>query len=68
VQRMIASGSVGPAPHMREINSYRRCLPFSILPEPNSPNGNSHMDHNSSIDADFLKEVLFGGVEICKKI
>jgi hypothetical protein len=67
VQKMITIGSVGSAPHMREIYSYPRCLPFFILPEPYSPNGNSHLDHNASIDADFLKEVPFGGVEICKE-
>jgi hypothetical protein len=41
--------------------------PFFILPEPYSPNGNSQVDHNASIDADFLKEVPFGDVEICKE-
>jgi hypothetical protein len=42
--------------------------PFSfILREPYSPNGNSHLNHNASIDADFLKEVPFGDVEICKE-
>jgi hypothetical protein len=40
---------------------------FFILPDPYSPNGNSHLDHNASIDADFLKKVHFGGVEIYKK-
>jgi hypothetical protein len=70
VQKMITIGSVGSAPHIREIYSYPRnaCLPFFfILPDPYSPNGNSHLDHNASIDADFLKEVPFWGVEICKK-
>jgi hypothetical protein len=65
VQKMITIGSVGSAPHMREIYSYPRnaCSPmffFFILPDPYSPNGNSHLDHNASIDADFLKEVPFG--------
>jgi hypothetical protein len=41
---------------------------FFILPDPYSPNGNSHLDHNASIDADFLKEVPLWGVKICKKI
>jgi hypothetical protein len=65
VQKMITIGSVGSAPHIREICSYPRnaCLPF-ILPDFYSPNRNSHLDHNASIDADFLKEVPFGGVEI----
>jgi hypothetical protein len=68
VPKMITIGSVGSAPHIREIYSYRRCLPFFfILPDPYSPNGNSHLDHNASIDADFLKVVPFGGVEICKE-
>jgi hypothetical protein len=38
-----------------------------IRPGPYSPNGNSHLDYNASIDADFLKEVPFGGVEIVAK-
>jgi hypothetical protein len=72
VQKMTSIGSVGFAPHIREIYSYLRnaCTPFwffFILPDPYSPNGNSHLDHNASIDADFLKEVPFGGVEICKE-
>jgi hypothetical protein len=67
VPKMITIGSVGSASHIREIYSYRRCLPFfSILRQSYSPNGNSHLDHNASIDADFLKEVPFGGVEIWK--
>jgi hypothetical protein len=68
VQKTITIGSVGSAPLIREIYSYRRCLPFSfILPDLYSPNGNSHLDHNSSTDADFLKVVPFGGVEICRE-
>jgi hypothetical protein len=38
-----------------------------ILPDLYSPNGNSHLDHNASIIADFLKEVNFWGVENCKE-
>jgi hypothetical protein len=68
VQKMITIGSVGSAPHIREIYSYPRCLPFFILPEPYSPNGNSHLDHNASIDADFLKEVPFGVSRFANKI
>jgi hypothetical protein len=62
VQKMITIGLVGSAPHTREIYSYPRnaCLPFFILPDFNSPNGNSHLENNVSIDADFLKEVPFG--------
>jgi hypothetical protein len=41
---------------------------FFILPDPYSPNGNSHLDHNASIDADFLKEVPFGVSRFAKKI
>jgi hypothetical protein len=54
--------------HIREIYSYRRCLIKSIFlihPEPYSPNGNRHLDHNASTDADVLKEVPFKCVEIC---
>jgi hypothetical protein len=40
---------------------------FFILPDPYSANGNSHLDHNASIDADFLKEVPFGGIKISEK-
>jgi hypothetical protein len=70
VHKMISIGSVGSAPHMREICSYPTFLPFPffILPEPYSPNRNSHLDHNASIDADFPKEVSSEGVEICKNI
>jgi hypothetical protein len=64
---MITIGSVGSAPHIREIYGYRRWLPFFILREPYSPNGKSHLDHNASIDANFLKEVPFGGLEISKE-
>jgi hypothetical protein len=39
-----------------------------ILPEPYSPNGKRHLDHNASIDADFLKEVPFGVSRFAKKI
>jgi hypothetical protein len=67
VRKMITIGSVGSAPHVREIYSYQKCLPFFILRQAYSPNGNSHLDQNASIDADFLKEVPFGGLEICKK-
>jgi hypothetical protein len=38
-----------------------------ILRHAYSPNGNSQLDHNDSINADFLKEVPFG-VSILKKI
>jgi hypothetical protein len=44
------------------------CLPFFILRHAYSPNGNSQLDHNASIDADFLKEVPFGGLDIYKEI
>jgi hypothetical protein len=39
-----------------------------FIKEPYSPNGNSHLDHNASIDADFLKEVPFGLFKFEKKI
>jgi hypothetical protein len=68
VPKMITIGSVGSAPHIREIYSYQRCLPFFILRQAYSPNGNSHLDHNASIDADFLKEVPFGVSRFAKKI
>jgi hypothetical protein len=70
VPKMIKIGSVGSVPHIREIYSYQKCLPFSffILRHAYSPNGNSQLDHNASIDADFLKEVLFGSVDNCKEI
>jgi hypothetical protein len=38
-----------------------------ILPDPYSLNGNSHLDHNASIDADFLKEVPLGVSKFAKK-
>jgi hypothetical protein len=68
VQKMLTIDLVGSAPHLCEIYSYQRRLPsFFILPETYSPNVNSHLDHNVSIDADFLKEVPFGSVEVMKE-
>jgi hypothetical protein len=63
VPKMITIGLVGSAPHMREIYSYPRCLPFFLF----FRNGKSHLDPNASIDADFLKDVPFGGLEVCKE-
>jgi hypothetical protein len=69
VPKVITIGSVGSAPHIREISSYQKCLPFFlILRHAYSPNGNSQLDHNASMDADFLKEVPFGGLNIHKEI
>jgi hypothetical protein len=66
---MCRTVSVGSARHLREIYSYRRFLPYIfILPEPYSPKGNSHLEHNASIDADFPKEVPFGVSRFTKKI
>jgi hypothetical protein len=67
VPKMMKIGSVGSAPHIREIYSYQKCLRFFILRHAYSPNGNSHLDHNNSIDADFLKEVLFEGSGYLKR-
>jgi hypothetical protein len=68
VPKMITIGLVGSAPHIREIYSYQKCLPFFfILRHAYSPNGNSQLDHNASIDADFLKEVPFGVSIFAKK-
>jgi hypothetical protein len=68
VPKMITIGLVGSAPYIREIYSYQKCLPFFfILPDLYSPNGNSHLDQNASIDADFLKVVPFRGLEVCKE-
>jgi hypothetical protein len=67
-RKMITIGSLGTAPHIREIYSYRRCLSFLfILPKSYSPNGNSHLNHNASVNADFLKQVLVFGAEIGKE-
>jgi hypothetical protein len=62
VQKIITIGLVGSAPHIREVYSYQNCLPFfssatSLQPERKY----SHQSHNASIDANFLKEVRFGG-------
>jgi hypothetical protein len=35
---------------------------------PYSPNRNSHLDHNASVDADFLKKSLLGMSRFAKKI
>jgi hypothetical protein len=55
---------------MRELYSYsgNACLPFFILPDLYSPNGNSHLDHDASKDACFIKEVPFRCVQHCNKI
>jgi hypothetical protein len=67
-EKMMTIGSAGSAPHIRETYSYWLCFPvLFILRQPYSPNGKSHLDHNASIDADFLKEVPLEAVEICKK-
>jgi hypothetical protein len=43
-------------------------ISFFFLGKPYSPNGNSHLDQNASIDADFLKKVPFGVSRFAKKI
>jgi hypothetical protein len=43
-------------------------LLFFILRQAYRPNKNSNLDHIASIDADFLKEVPFGGLDIWKEI
>jgi hypothetical protein len=66
---MITIGSVGSAHHMREICTVTRGVDLFLffLNPVHGPNGISQLDHNASIDADFLKEVPFRGVEICKE-
>jgi hypothetical protein len=67
--KMITIGSVGSAPHIREIYSYQKCLPFFYSSDTlYSPNGRSHLDHIASIHADCLKEVHFGVSRLGKKI
>jgi hypothetical protein len=65
-KKMISIDSVGSAPHMREIIQLpeeRKYGPtFFSLPDPYSPNRNSHLDHIASINVDFLKEEPFGDV------
>jgi hypothetical protein len=62
VPKLRTIGSVGSAPHIHEIYSYQKCLPFPfILPHAYSPNGNSHLDQKASIDADFIRVVPFWG-------
>jgi hypothetical protein len=68
VPKILTIGSVGSSPHIGEIYGYEKCLPFFILRQAYRPNKNSNLDHIASIDADFLKEVPFGGLNICKKI
>jgi hypothetical protein len=31
-------------------------------------NGKSHLSHNASTDVDFLKEVPFGDIKLCKEM
>jgi hypothetical protein len=60
---------MGSSLHRGEIYGYEKCLPFFfILRQAYRPNKNSNLDHIASIDADFLKEVPFGGLNIYKKI
>jgi hypothetical protein len=68
VPKIITIGSVGSSPHLGEIYGYEKCLPFFILRLAYRPNKNSNLHHIASIDADFLKEVPFGGLNICKKV
>jgi hypothetical protein len=39
-----------------------------ILRQPYSPNGKRHLDHNASIDADFLDKKPFGVSGFAKEI
>jgi hypothetical protein len=65
---MITIGSVGLLPICVKYSYPRNaCLPFYYSSRSYSPNGNSHLDHNASIDADFRKEMPFWGVKISKK-
>jgi hypothetical protein len=65
VPKIITIGSVGSSPHIGEIYGYEECLPFFfILRQAYRPNKNTNLDHITSIDADFLKEVPFGGLNI----
>jgi hypothetical protein len=68
VRKIITIGSVGSSPHIGEIYGYEECLPFFffILRQAYRPNKTTNLDHITSIDADFLKEVPFGGLNICK--
>jgi hypothetical protein len=61
VPKMITIGSVGFSINVKYTVTKSVYL-FFILRQAYSPNG------NSSIDADFLKEVPFGGLDICKEI
>jgi hypothetical protein len=66
---MITIGSVGSAPHTYvKYTVTKGVYLFFILRQAYSPNGNSHLYHNASIDADFLKEVPFGVSRFAKKI
>jgi hypothetical protein len=65
---MITIGSMGSAPHIVKYTVTGGVLPFYILSQPYSPNGNSHLDHNASIVADFLKVVPFGVSRLAQKI
>jgi hypothetical protein len=64
---MITIGSVGSAPHIREYTVTKSVYLFFILQHAYSPNENSQLDHNASIDADFLKEVPLGVWIFAKK-
>jgi hypothetical protein len=66
---MITIGSVGSAPiYVKYTVTGGVYLFLFILPDLYSPNGNSHLDHNASIDADFLRVVPFGVSRFAKKI
>jgi hypothetical protein len=46
----------------------REIYHFFILPEPYSPNRNSHLDQTASIDADFMEEVPFGVLRLAMTV
>jgi hypothetical protein len=69
VQKLIIIGSMGSALHIREIYSYRRCLPFFflLLGSPTARTGKDTWTMMPHIDADFLKEVPFGSRDFQRK-
>jgi hypothetical protein len=68
VPKILTIGSVGSSPHIGEIYGYEVLNFFFILRQAYRPNKNTNLDHIASIDADSLKEVPFGALNICEKI
>jgi hypothetical protein len=63
-KKILTIGSVGSAPHMREMYSK---FNFFYSSGAQKPEQEQSLGQQCPIEADFLKEVPFQSVEICKE-